>query len=154
MLSVRPPVARPVAARRPIGHWLAGPKSVSNLWPSGFDFWPKSLEGERSIRSVSGRRTPGHRAYFGAPPITAISLKLADDRWETAGGIGGSSVSYCRDAARKSSPISPRFFLKSTGDRLEIDKAPPRHRWGSTVCSTSPKNRRRCLNSSGDRAGY
>ena len=31
-----------------------GRRLLDSLWPSGFDFWPKSLDGERSIRSAAG----------------------------------------------------------------------------------------------------
>ena len=137
----------PVAGRSPL--WdqsVTGrrvPSSVSSLWPSGFDFWPKSLGGERSISSVPRRRTAGHWAYFGAPPITGrppcnifkISRRPVEDcsgnRWVTGRSLPGHRAEKLHDFAS--------FDLKSTGEWREIDRAPPRHRWGSTACSTSPK---------------
>ena len=48
---------RAATGRRP-----GGDSSTAYDLYSGFDFWPKSLDGERSIRSAPGLRPPGHRA--------------------------------------------------------------------------------------------
>ena len=105
----------------------------------------------RIRRPVTAGRSVGHWAYFGAPPITLeISRRPLADR----SGIGGSSVGHCRDAARRSLSDFAQFWPKIDRRATEIDRAPPRHRWGSTACSTSPKIVGRCPNFSGDRAGY
>ena len=85
-------------------------------------------------RMIQRFHMPGHRAFFGAPPVTGrppgnffnISIKSDGGRWETAReSVGHQSIT---------AGISPNVDLKSTGDRRDMDSAPPMHRWGSTTC--------------------
>ena len=58
------PIADQFWTHRPVtNRSLSGDRRrpLGSRWSSGFDFWPKSLNGERSIRSVPGRS----REYFG-----------------------------------------------------------------------------------------